>query len=159
MTKAYLVGTTKPYDLYIQVGETSEVAQWLNTGPLNVATLVRVNGQYVETWDADTKVTRLTPESGDRIYYQSGGGVDGYLRMAVSPTASTVAYRTTGGQLRVGTATMDDSAVPYAQFKAMVDNLQAQIEAITPSKNLFRCDLAEGRDIVAGPTTITISGQ
>ena len=119
LTVAYLVGPNQPYDLYIQVGETSSVASWTNTGPFNAGTLVYVNGIGQNVWDADTKVTRLTPESGDRIYYQSGAGIDGYLRMAASPTASTVAFRTTGGQLRVGTATMDDAAVPLSQVRSM----------------------------------------
>lgn len=43
---AYLVGTASPYDLYIQVGSTSEDAVWNNTGPFNAATMVTVNGQY-----------------------------------------------------------------------------------------------------------------
>lgn len=42
LTLAYIIGD----DLYIQVGSTSQNAQWLNMGPLNVATLVTVNGQY-----------------------------------------------------------------------------------------------------------------
>lgn len=79
--------------------------------------------------------------------------------MAVSPTASTVAYRTTGGQLRVGTATMDDSAVPLAQFNAVIAGLQAQIDAITPSKNLFRCDFVEGTDISADAEEIEVYGE
>ena len=120
MSKAYLVGTAVPYDLWIQVGESSATAQWLNTGPLNVSTLVTVGGQYVNLWDSDTKVTRLTPESGDRVYYQNAQGTDGYLRMAVSPTASTLAYRTTGGQLRVGTATSNDAAVPLSQANSLI---------------------------------------
>lgn len=54
LTAAYLVGENK--DLYIQVGENSDTATWNNMGPLNVATLVTVNGQYQNIWDADTKV-------------------------------------------------------------------------------------------------------
>lgn len=55
LTSAYLVGTTEPYDLYIQVGEDSTVAEWMNTGPLNAGTLVYVNGEAQNTWNADTK--------------------------------------------------------------------------------------------------------
>lgn len=46
LTSAYLVGASEPYSLYIQVGETPDVAIWTDTGPLNVATMVTVNGQY-----------------------------------------------------------------------------------------------------------------
>ena len=70
LTFAYLVGTGVPYDLYVQVGPNSEEADWLNTGPLNVSTLVSVGGQYQNIWNADTKVDKFT-EPGtffDRCY-------------------------------------------------------------------------------------------
>ena len=70
LTYAYLVGTGVPYDLYVQVGPNSEEAMWLNTGPLNVSTLVSVGGQYQNIWDADTKVDKYS-EPGtffDRCY-------------------------------------------------------------------------------------------
>lgn len=63
LTYAYLVehagGTDQANDhndLYIQVGETSEDAVWFNAGPFNAATLVTVNGEGQNVWDADTKV-------------------------------------------------------------------------------------------------------
>lgn len=163
MTKAYLVGSAVPYDLYIQVGESSATAQWLNTGPLNVSTLVSVAGQYVNIWDADTKVNKITTGSGDRLYLRNSANQDASINLAGSPAASTVALRTTGGQLRVGTAVMDDAAVPYAQFKTAIDDLKAQLDAIAPSKNLFRSDFVSGTaayDTVGGNMTeITIFGE
>lgn len=71
LTVAYLVGTMEPYSLYIQVGSTSKNAEWLDAGPLNVATMVTVNGQYQNTWNADTKVDKF-PSSvapGNSIIY------------------------------------------------------------------------------------------
>lgn len=63
LTYAYLVEHTggedqanDHNDLYIQVGETSEDAVWFNAGPFNAATLVTVNGEGQNVWDADTKV-------------------------------------------------------------------------------------------------------
>ena len=56
LTVAYLIGAANPRDLYIQVGTTSEEAQWLNTGPLNNATLVYPNGEAVLIWNSDTKL-------------------------------------------------------------------------------------------------------
>lgn len=49
LSHAYLVKQASPstaYDLYIQVGETIETAQWDNIGPLNVATYVTVGGVF-----------------------------------------------------------------------------------------------------------------
>lgn len=54
-TIAYLLGTNYPYDLYIQVGDADGPVNWVNSGPLNVSTLVFVNGEAQNTWDADTK--------------------------------------------------------------------------------------------------------
>lgn len=47
LTVAYLVGAETPYDLYIQIGETSETAVWKNMGALNVGTYVTIDGNYV----------------------------------------------------------------------------------------------------------------
>lgn len=54
LTVAYLVGSASPYDLYIQVGETSDAALWTNTGPFNVGTLVRIDGIAQNVLDLDT---------------------------------------------------------------------------------------------------------
>ena len=56
LTVAYLVGTQQPYDLYIQIGDTSEDAVWTNTGPFNAATLVTVNGIGQNVFNADSKL-------------------------------------------------------------------------------------------------------
>lgn len=58
LTAAYLVGTTSPYNLFIQVGSTSDTAVWVNAGPFNAATLVTVNGSGQNVWNADTKLDK-----------------------------------------------------------------------------------------------------
>lgn len=54
-TIAYLIGTGYPYDLYIQVGDADGPVTWVNSGPLNVSTLVFVDGEAQNTWNADVK--------------------------------------------------------------------------------------------------------
>lgn len=54
-TIAYLIGTGYPYDLYIQAGDANGPVIWVNSGPLNVSTLVFVNGEAQNTWNADVK--------------------------------------------------------------------------------------------------------
>ena len=54
LSVAYLVGEASPYDLYIQVGTTPDVALWTNTGPFNAATLVRIAGVAQNVLDLDT---------------------------------------------------------------------------------------------------------
>lgn len=159
LTYAYLVGTAVPYDLYIQVGENVATAYWLNTGPLNVSTLVSVNGEYVNIWDADTKVDKITPYNAPAaITVRPDGSYVGYTIYGTKE-AYTLAYRETGGVIRVGTAVGDDDAVPYAQFKSAIDALQAQIDAITPSKNLFRSDFVEGDSISSDAEEIEVYGE
>jgi hypothetical protein len=75
LSKAYLVGSAAPYDLYIQVGNTPDTASWVNTGHLNNGTVVSVNGVAQETWNADTKLDKQTV-SGDKVYgIQNGSQV------------------------------------------------------------------------------------
>lgn len=72
LTVAFLVGTAEPYELYIQVGSTSATAEWMNMGVLNVATYVSVGGQYQNTWDADTKLDKVSTASGFNQAYVKG---------------------------------------------------------------------------------------
>lgn len=44
-TQAYLVGSDN--DVYILIGENAVSAEWMDIGPLNVATYITVNGEYV----------------------------------------------------------------------------------------------------------------
>ena len=67
LTVAYLIEHTggddqanDHYDLYIQVGNSSQTAVWNNVGPFNAATLVTVNGSGQNVWDADTKLNKPT---------------------------------------------------------------------------------------------------
>ena len=59
LTVAYLVGAAAPYDLYVQIGETSDTAIWTNMGPFNAATLVTVGGVGQNVWSADTKLDKV----------------------------------------------------------------------------------------------------
>lgn len=85
LTVAYLVGAAAPYELYIQVGSTSDEAQWFNAGPLNVATMVTVGGQYQNTWDADTKVNKKIGGAANSIVYgQTWEGNDTWFTLESS---------------------------------------------------------------------------
>lgn len=81
LTYAYLVlhtgGTDQAndhYDLYIQVGTNSNNAEWFNAGPFNAATLVTVNGEGQNVWNADSKVDKITTQGYLRVYGIGGGG-------------------------------------------------------------------------------------
>lgn len=108
LTLAYLVGQTM--ELYIQVGTTSAEAQWLNTGPLNVATLVYQNGQFVNTWDSNTKVDKYVGIDTGFKLYANVNNADTTIAASNAATAETVAIRTASGQLKTAAPTADDDA-------------------------------------------------
>lgn len=92
-TVAYLVehtgGTDQAndhYDLYVQVGESSEEALWNNVGPFNAATLITVNGEGQNVWDADTKVDKYTVDesivTGRKFAYVATGYGDAQVQLA-----------------------------------------------------------------------------
>lgn len=103
-TIAYLIGSGYPYDLYIQSGDADGPVVWVNTGPLNVSTLVYVNGEAQNTWDADTKVDKVTSSGDRRVYAINGSGGQTTYRLdskiAASPTLQIVC-RDPGGQVTV----------------------------------------------------------
>lgn len=73
-TIAYLIGAGYPYDLYIQAGDADGPVVWVNTGPLNVSTLVYVDGMAQNTWNADTKLDAVTTGGSRRVYGINGSG-------------------------------------------------------------------------------------
>ena len=93
LTVAYLVGTQEPYDLWIQVGQSSDTAIWTNTGPFNAATAVTVNGSYQNVWDADTKVNKITINNGKIAYAALSNGEQGQVSISVN---NYTAYPNTG---------------------------------------------------------------
>lgn len=98
-TIAYLLGTGYPYDLYIQVGDADGPVNWVNSGPLNVSTLVFVNGEAQNTWDADTKVDKPTTTSG----YNRVIGVDtGNNSMSFTVQYPNYSFNETGASSRNG---------------------------------------------------------
>lgn len=62
------------------------------------------------------KLDKLT--GNNRVYTNNSSGVPTLVQYSSSPTASTIAFRTSGGRLKVGTPTEADDAVP----KSYVDD-------------------------------------
>lgn len=89
LTIAYLIGETAPYDLWVQVGANSDVAVWTNTGPFNAATLVSVNGNYQNVWNADTKLDKVaTSTSHNQVYVKSYDGKQTMVNVVLNPDVS-----------------------------------------------------------------------
>lgn len=103
LTVAYLVGTTSPYDLYVQVGANSLEAMWTNTGPFNAATAVSVNGSFQNIWNADTKQDKLVNNTSYEVVPVVTRNSSDVNYHTITPGAASwsVAQRTEGGGLRV----------------------------------------------------------
>lgn len=89
LTIAYLIGETAPYDLWVQIGDTSDTAVWTNTGPFNAATAVSVNGNYQNIWNADTKLDKnSTTTAFTQLYTKSYNGTQTMLNVHDNPASS-----------------------------------------------------------------------
>ena len=118
-TAAYLVGTSEPYDLYIQIGETPETADWANTGEFNVATLVSVGGQYQNLWDADTKLDKIANTSAYyRAYTISPQGEQGAIAITPNTVDYAVVQRRDGGQITVPAIPQQDTDAASKNYVA-----------------------------------------
>lgn len=121
LTIAYLVGSTAPYDLYIQVGKHSDTALWTNTGPFNAATAVSVSGVYQNLWDADTKRDKLQPEAGKYKLYSCGPTGDGNNSIEVGVNAGQIPQYFNGVGNQKGNGVLYSSFVPAGQDNAVIN--------------------------------------
>ena len=102
LTKAYLIGTGSLLDLYIQVGATSDVANWVNMGPFNVATLVTVGGNYQNVWDADTKLDKdSSVTTYNQVYVKNAGGGQAAINVTKQVIADAVPQRQSDGNILI----------------------------------------------------------
>lgn len=108
---AYLVGTSAPYNLWFQMGTTPANAIWHNAGPFNVGTVVSVGGEYVTTFDADTKVDKISVTSEKILTIKPNGTTDN-LSFDTAAKGYYIPRRDWGGQVKVPyQPTNDDDAV------------------------------------------------
>lgn len=148
LTVAFLVGASAPYDLYIQMGANSSVATWHNTGPFNAATAVSVAGVYQNVWDADTKLDKVTAETGYRqIYIKQKDGTQAMFNLADAIPYSSVPVGDNSGRIFTG----DPTANYHAANKSYVDGvvgfwraLSTSIVTIKDTDNRnWKCEMVE----------------
>lgn len=99
--------------LYIPIGETTSTAVWTNLGPINVATLVSVEGNIVGEWNADTKVDKADPEELDTLSVYGVNPEVGEVMVPASAVADqgTIAIRNERGSLNVASPQYSSEAV------------------------------------------------
>ncbi len=106
---AYLVGSMVPYSLYVQVGDTPELAMWYNVGVLSI------EGEYVEKQDVIDSV---------QLYRASDNNP--LIEASEDASASTIVMRDADGCIR-GSSECEDSdvLVNRALLEDVIANLPA----------------------------------
>ena len=126
LTVAYLVGTAEPYELYIQIGSTPEEAEWTPMGPLNVATLVTVGGNFQGTWDADTKLDKDTSTTTyNQVYVKAANGGQGTINVTKQVVADAVVQRQSNGNISIDSDPTKITSGSYVVNKNYVDDKAA----------------------------------
>lgn len=121
---AYLVGTSEPYDLYIQVGPDSATSVWMDMGPLNVATLVTSGGQYQNLWNADTKLDRMTHTTTyNQAYIKTADGGEASINVTKQVVDSAIPQRESTGNIAVALDPVNNN---HATSKKYVDDKLAK---------------------------------
>lgn len=125
---AYLVGDPGFYDIYVIAGTASNNYAWYNAGPMAVGTTVFVAGQPVNTFDADTKLDKVSTTSTKLRLYAIGTNGQQQLETAdPQPVAYTTARRGAGGVLNVGAPTADSHATTKKYVDDKVETAQSSI--------------------------------
>lgn len=150
LTVAYLVGTTAPYDLYIQVGSTSRDAEWFNAGPLNVATLITVNGVFQNTWDADTKIDKVSGTATyERVYTATKTGNQSTKNLSTSPLGNAIPQYGTAGRLQTNNpnSDLDCANKKYVDSNGAWKEISGAYDYISGYQSIYFSDTLRGHVI------------
>lgn len=112
---AYLLQSGDTYNVYIIIGEEGNES-WFNAGLFAAGTIVTVDGSPVQSFDANTKLNKLTGRN--QIYINNNDGNPSYLSWSTSPTGGTIPMRISSGDLAVPLTPGENN---FAASKAYVD--------------------------------------
>lgn len=166
LTAAYLVehtgGTDQAndhYDLYVQVGETSATALWVNAGPFNAATLVTQDGVGLNVWDSDTKLDKNTDiTDGVEVYAKKDNGTQTMIKVgAGSLVYGAIPQRADSGTILVpldpGFSDYSATSKKYVSdglntklTKVASSSSESQVYAKTPAGEQYMIDA--GRTVI-----------
>ena len=124
MGDAFILSSGGETTLYILTGTPGQTATyaWQETS-FGGGTSVTVNGDTQTTWNADTKLDKLTI-SGDYVYVRKSDQDRGYP-FGIKARANEIVERTAGGNIIVPTTPTDNT---YATSKGYVDDQISQVE-------------------------------
>lgn len=117
---AFLVGSTPPYNLFIQAGSMPSSAIWVNTGAFNLGTLITANGNIQYNWNADTKLDKYTNVTDyNQVYVKAANGSEGTINVTKQVIADAVVQRQSDGNIYVPITPVE---ISDAASKAYVDS-------------------------------------
>lgn len=138
--KGYLITSGNITYIYI-VKEENSSYQWINAGIFTGATVVSVGGSYVETWNADTKLDKVTAVTDNaQVYIKNKGGTNALIDLAPgnSVVNGAVTRYSSTGTLRTRNATNTADAVPLNQMNTAIATAKSEI---TESLNSIEGDI------------------
>lgn len=106
-------------NLYIQVGTSPSAADWTNMGKFSGGTTVFKDGVAVLTWDANTKLDKVSTKGGLRAYCVNGQGGQETVPIKYDAVGNSLVRRTSTGRVAVVPAVNNDEAITLAQYKTM----------------------------------------
>lgn len=131
LTAAYFVGTDPTpanNPLYMQIGASVDTAVWTGIGLINLATYVKVSGQYVGEWDADSKLDKVTDENANKVYGVDVNNNQKMYQVSNGSVAQSIPYRDNASNFKVGTPTDSQHVVPLSYLKEQVTEKGSFIE-------------------------------
>lgn len=98
---AYLIGSSWPYELYIQT-YVNGMKLWTSIGPLNSSTLVESGGIFQNIWNADTKLDKATHATDyNQVYVKTAEGQEAYINVTKQVIADAVVQRKSNGNISI----------------------------------------------------------
>ena len=126
---AYLVGTSAPYTLYVPLRDSGT---YHNIGPYSGGSIVNVNGEYQQVWDADSKLDKITTTGAYRLYGANASGNEWNPTLRQVPQTTNSAYKyqpvmydiTSGAYVNNGLIRISETPIEnyHTASKAYVDN-------------------------------------
>ena len=134
---AYLVGASAPYTIYVIVGDINDTSTWAWQQLAVGGTNVTVKNQPVGTFNADSKLDKVTSTSTyNRAYIKSADGSQGLMNMGPNAGPWSLVERDANSQIPVPEI---PAATDHATSKKYVDTgLNNKLDKVTTSGSYWR---------------------
>ena len=120
---AYLVTIEGINYLYVIMGDSD--LEWQNTGSFGGGSSVYENGQFIERFNADTKLDKVTAIG--QVYGTDETGAQTTYQASETIVADSIVKRSILGTIKGSQAQEDDDLIPKSQLETAKSDLQEQI--------------------------------